>query len=88
VVPDTWKLSVKPSTAEVGGGSLPEAALPSFTVAVRTTDLARLDGALRAFDPPVFARIAEDSLLLDVRTLLPGDEDTVVSAVAFAAARG
>jgi L-seryl-tRNA(Ser) seleniumtransferase len=86
-VPDPWRLSVEPTTAEVGGGSLPEVSLPSFAVAVRAPDLSRLDAGLRASEPPVFGRIAEDTLLLDVRTLLPGDEDAVISAVAAAAAR-
>ena len=87
VAPDPWQLSVAPTTAEVGGGSLPEAALPSFAVAVRAADLVWLDGALRAANPPVFGRITEDTLLLDIRTILPGDEDAVISAVAGAAAR-
>jgi L-seryl-tRNA(Ser) seleniumtransferase len=87
VVPDTWQLAAEPTTAEVGGGSLPETALPSFAVAVRGADLTRLDEALRASDPPVFGRITEDTLLLDVRTLLPGDEEAVLSAVGGAATR-
>jgi len=85
VAPAAWRLSVEPTAAEVGGGSLPEAVLPSFAVALRGGDLTRVDAALRAAEPAVFGRIAEDTLLLDVRTLLAGDEDALVAALAAAA---
>ena len=66
-----------------GGGSLPEAHLPSFGVEIRSSLSAnRLDAFLRAHQPPVFGRIREDALLLDVRTLLPGDDDIVVEVLA------
>ena len=87
VVPPAWELSVEATTAEVGGGSLPEAHLPSFAVALRADGLAGLDTALRAHHPPVFARLFEGALLLDVRTLLPGDEEMIASAVAAASGR-
>jgi L-seryl-tRNA(Ser) seleniumtransferase len=86
VVPPKWELSVEETTAEVGGGSLPEAHLPSFAVALRAVGLSGVDTALRAHHPPVYARLFEGALLLDVRTLLPGDEEVIVSA--FAAASG
>ena len=41
----------------------------------------RLEQALRAHRPPVFGRIADDTVLLDVRTLLPGDEEIILSAI-------
>lgn len=78
----SWQVDVQPTTGEVGGGSLPEAHLPSFAVIVRpAVPLADVELALRAHRPPVFARISQDALLLDVRTLLPGDAETVVAAV-------
>jgi len=84
VVPASWALSVETTTAEVGGGALPEAHLPSFAVALRTGGLPGVDEALRNHHPPVFARLSEGALLLDVRTLLPGDEEVLVSAFAAA----
>ncbi len=81
-VPVTWQVDVRPTIAEVGGGSLPGTRLPSYAVAIRSP-LApeRLEHALRASHPPVFGRISEDAVLLDVRTLLPGDELAVVEAL-------
>jgi L-seryl-tRNA(Ser) seleniumtransferase len=86
VVPSAWKLSIEATTSEVGGGSLPEARLPSFALAIRADGLSEVEVRLREHDPPVFARISENTLLLDVRTLLPGDDDAIASA--FAAASG
>jgi len=82
VMPGTWRVTVHPTVAEVGGGSLPEAHLPSFAVAITSPKPPNgLEQALRAHRPPVFGRIAEEMLLLDVRTLLPGDNDVIVEAL-------
>lgn len=85
-LPEGWQIEVISTTAEVGGGSLPEAHLPSFALAIRIPfSPDRLEAALRRHTPPIFARISQDALLLDMRTLLPGDEETVVDALTGAA---
>ena len=73
-----------------GGGALPMQALPGQVVVVRGPDPAALAAALRAHDPPIIARVADDSLRLDPRTLLPGDEVVVAEALhaALDAAKG
>jgi L-seryl-tRNA(Ser) seleniumtransferase len=81
-LPREWQIEVIPTVAEVGGGSIPEAHLPSFALQIRSPiPVNRLDAFLRSHHPPVFGRINEDALLLDVRTLLPGDDDVVVEAL-------
>ncbi len=89
ILPPGWQVAVRPTAAAVGGGALPGAELPSFAVAV-TGPLPpdALDRALREQDPPVFGRIAQDALLLDVRTLLPGEDAQVVAALAAVCAPG
>jgi L-seryl-tRNA(Ser) seleniumtransferase len=68
-------------TAFVGGGSLPGLELPGFAVAVRAEGgPQRLADRLRAAPVPVLARVRDDVLLLDVRTLLDGDEPAVEAA--------
>ncbi len=80
--PGTWQITVRPSVAEVGGGSLPGAQLPSFAVAVTSPLPAdRLEQRLREYQPPVFGRIEDGTVLLDVRTLLPGDEGVIVEVL-------
>jgi L-seryl-tRNA(Ser) seleniumtransferase len=66
----------------VGGGALPLCEPWSWAVAAsdarRSAD--ELDARLRRADPPVVARIAEDRLLLDVRTLTDHDLSQVARA--------
>ena len=65
-----------------GGGSLPGFALPTWVVALRAPEgAAGLAGRLRRAKPPVLARIRDDRVLLDVRTLLAGDEKALESAL-------
>ena len=70
--------------SEVGGGSAPAREIPTRAVAVRLKKLSpdRLADRLRAHDPPVFARIRKDRVILDVRTLLEGEAEIVVNAIA------
>lgn len=79
-IPDLG-VEVVPSVARSGGGTLPTFEIPSFAVRLEAADADALAGDLRAADPPVVGRVRENGLLLDVRTLLPGDEEAVVAAV-------
>lgn len=78
-------LAVEPDRSAVGGGSLPGLELPTWVVALRGEPGAEaLAARLRASDVPVIGRVRDDALLLDVRTLLDGDEDALAQAVAAA----
>jgi L-seryl-tRNA(Ser) seleniumtransferase len=75
-------VSVEPDRSYAGGGSLPDHALDSWVVCVEApAGAARLAARLREGRPPVLARVHDDRLILDVRTLLDGDEDAVVRAL-------
>jgi L-seryl-tRNA(Ser) seleniumtransferase len=63
----------------VGGGSLPLCEPWSWAVSVEGNAEA-LEAALRRAEPPIIARIADDRLLLDVRTLLDGDPEKIAYA--------
>jgi L-seryl-tRNA(Ser) seleniumtransferase len=82
-VGETAEVDVVPTVSEAGGGALPGAELASWAVALRP----RGDGVevwdrhLRRHRPPVFARIADDRLLLDARTLEPADVDELMAAL-------
>ncbi|MFN2155401.1 MAG: L-seryl-tRNA(Sec) selenium transferase, partial [Anaerolineae bacterium] len=65
----------------VGGGSLPGETAPTRLLAI---DLPSPDDAaarLRAHDPPVIARIEQDLLCLDPRTVLPDQEALLLDAL-------
>lgn len=65
----------------IGGGSLPGETLPTWAFAPRVTQPNEAAARLRQADPPVIARVAEDRLLLDPRTVLPEQDDTLISAL-------
>ena len=69
--------------SEVGGGSFPEAKLPTCLVQL-TADKLTADSLverLRGGNPPIIARIADDHVVLDPRTILPGQEETVTREI-------
>lgn len=68
---------------QMGSGSLPTQGVPTRLVAVENPPLGvdALARRLRLHRPPVFARIHKDQLLLDPRTLLPGEEVELVEAL-------
>ena len=81
-------ISLQRDQSAVGGGAMPTADLPGWLVSVRPLNMPVevLADRLRNGDPAVMGRVQEDSLLLDVRTLLK-DED-IILAGAVAAAMG
>ncbi|HST07351.1 MAG TPA: L-seryl-tRNA(Sec) selenium transferase [Gemmatimonadaceae bacterium] len=68
------------STASVGGGAFPTAVIPSFAVAM-TGDARGLERRLRDADPPVIGRISDARMLLDLRSVFPGEDATLVRAI-------
>lgn len=78
------KTSVLPSRAAIGGGSLPGETLPSWTLSVVPQNGATPESvlaALRRQPTPVIARIVEDTVRLDPRTVLPDQDETVLRAL-------
>jgi len=64
-----------------GGGSLPGETIPTRLVAIDTPAPDRAAAALRAHRPPVIARIEDDALCLDPRTVLPEQEGALLGAL-------
>ena len=73
------EIDVAPSVARSGGGTLPVYEIPSL--AVRVGGAGALAARMRAADPPVVGRVSEGRLWLDVRTLLPGDDEAIAAVV-------
>src|SRR5438105_3152690 len=73
--------------AQVGGGALPTVVLPTAAVAVggERVSARALDEALRAGEPAIIGRIADDRLLLDCRTVLAGQVPALARALTGAA---
>ncbi len=67
------------SDSEAGGGAQPVVPIPTAAVAVRARGLSAdaLAARLRAHATPIVARIRDDAVLFDPRTLLAGDLETI-----------
>jgi L-seryl-tRNA(Ser) seleniumtransferase len=76
-------LDVRDVSSAVGGGAAPDTILPSRALAVRSRLLSAdaLARRLRESNPPVIARIEEGLLLLDLRTVLPGEDIEIERAL-------
>ena len=68
------------TAGEAGGGTLPGEELPSWAVALDPAE--ELEIFLRGWPTPILGRIHRGKLLLDVRTLLPGEENIIRDALA------
>lgn len=68
--------------SRAGGGALPMADLPTWAVAVTSSNhkAGALEEALRKADPPVICRIKDDRVILDVRTVRDDETPLVVGA--------
>ena len=81
-------LAVTEGESAVGGGTAPGLTIPSCLLSVRLAGCgsAELEARLRQAAPPVIGRIEQDRLLLDLRTVQPGEDDLLAAVLAQSAA--
>jgi L-seryl-tRNA(Ser) seleniumtransferase len=72
---------IVPTTGYAGGGTLPDAGVPSLGVALAEGSAERLKARLRDADPPVIARIADGLLMLDMLTVADDEIADIAAAV-------
>ena len=80
--------TVRESSSAIGGGSLPEVTLPTCVIALPSDSPDRLAARLRQGDPPVVGRIEQGSVVLDPRTVGPGEDEALLATVREALSRG
>jgi L-seryl-tRNA(Ser) seleniumtransferase len=73
--------SVVETTASVGGGAFPTAKIPSFAVALEGNAV-RFEHRLRSGATPIIARVSDGLLLLDLRTVPPGEDVALGECIA------
>jgi L-seryl-tRNA(Ser) seleniumtransferase len=75
--------SVADGDSTVGGGSAPGTRIPSKLVALVHPALSpdALEARLRTLEPPVVARIENDRVVLDLRTVAPEDDQLLAGIV-------
>lgn len=72
---------VVPGKSTVGGGSLPGETLPTSLLSVQVKNPDLLLKKLRLQKPPVIARISDNEIVFDPRTVLPEQEDALLAAL-------
>ena len=75
---------VVPGRSTVGGGSLPEETLPTALVALDSRHPNKFADRLREADPPIVARVENDRVVLDPRTVLPHQEEQLLIGLKIA----
>jgi L-seryl-tRNA(Ser) seleniumtransferase len=83
---DGLRALVKEGVSVIGGGSTPGQPLQSWLVAIDCANVVEAERRCRLSDPPVVARIEDDRLLLDLRTVFPNEEDHLARVIRAACA--
>jgi L-seryl-tRNA(Ser) seleniumtransferase len=76
-----WRVAMISGSSAVGGGSAPGLELPTvlLSIAKDGESTATTEAWLRSLDPPVVARIEHDRVVLDLRTVLPDQDESLAS---------
>jgi L-seryl-tRNA(Ser) seleniumtransferase len=84
------EITMVPGFSQMGSGSLPAQNLATTLVVLRPERIGAesLAKRLRHYRTPIFARIQNDRVLIDPRTLLDGDDKIVVDALRTILANG
>jgi L-seryl-tRNA(Ser) seleniumtransferase len=72
------RAEVVPGNSVIGGGATPEQAIPTWLISIASADVSAAEERLRAGHPPVIARIEDNRLMLDLRTVFAEEEAEVV----------
>jgi L-seryl-tRNA(Ser) seleniumtransferase len=75
------RAEIVPGSSVAGGGATPEQSIPTWLIAIEGLDVEASERRLRAGDPPVVARIENERLILDLRTVFPEEEEELAAAL-------
>ena len=78
--PHAWRTILISGASAIGGGSAPGIELPTVLLGLERDDLSAeaLEERLRTGDPPVIARIEDDRVIFDLRTVMPEDDERLL----------
>jgi len=79
-------VSPREGVSAIGGGALPGQTLPTVLLALRVLRPAEFAACLRSSSPPVVARIEDDQILFDLRTVTPEQDEALLEAIVSCAA--
>lgn len=73
--------NVESNRSTIGGGSLPEETLPTFVLSIQVKNPDQFLKKLREFKHPVIARIENNSVLFDPRTVFISQEKQLIDGI-------
>ncbi len=76
-------INIIEGSSATGGGSLPATPLPTWLVAIKSNEYNadKLAYLLRMNEPPIIARIEDGAVLLDLRTMLEGEDNNILQTL-------
>jgi L-seryl-tRNA(Ser) seleniumtransferase len=75
------RAEVIPGQSVIGGGATPDQSIPTWVIAAECTDVVEAERKLRIRENPIVARIEDERLILDLRTVFFWEEDSVAAAL-------
>jgi L-seryl-tRNA(Ser) seleniumtransferase len=81
------EMNVRDGESVIGGGAAPSATLPTRVLSITYEGLSadEISARLRAYDPPIIARVEDGRVLLDLRTVFPEQDEIIANALKRAA---
>jgi L-seryl-tRNA(Ser) seleniumtransferase len=82
-LPEGMRVQLAEGSSLVGGGSCPEYSLPTTLVVLESSSISAntIESRLRSQDPPIILRLEEDQALVDLRTVFPEQESTLIAGL-------
>jgi L-seryl-tRNA(Ser) seleniumtransferase len=77
------RCNLEEGSSVIGGGSAPGIQLPTILIAVESTELSAttIETKLRSNSTPIITRAEHDKVLIDLRTVSPEEEATIIEAL-------
>jgi L-seryl-tRNA(Ser) seleniumtransferase len=78
-----FQFDIIDGTSMIGGGSTPSHALPTRLISIRSQEssASQIESRLRGNSPPILARVENERVLLDLRTVLPEQDADLANAL-------
>lgn len=83
---DVADIEVMADSSQSGGGALPEIEFKTYVIAIKPKKISvnKLEERIRRGSPPIIARIKEDALIIDARTVRDRETDVLVKGISGA----
>lgn len=75
------RTEILPGSSVIGGGATPEQTIATWLIAIECPSVTAAERALRRRQPAVVARIENERLILDLRTVFHEEEDELAAAL-------